>query len=169
MKIIKKTIKIMLMLIAMVSFSQCSSSKKTQNSAPFEIGEAYYQKWIAGVKGGGSGINIFIPIISNPNNVMLDSVYFRGKQSKIETVNKTLFIGRFKTATNTKKDIVMSSEPYAEYGNKAPSFTKKSPFKLNDDECVVSYIINNKVKYLKISNNFKKEHKIYQSAPPKKQ
>ncbi len=169
MKAIKNILKALLILLAMVSFSKCSTTKKLQNTAPFEIGEVYYQYWTAGVKGEGSGFNLFIPIESTPKNIILDSAYFRGEQSKLESMDQTLFVGRFKTDTNQKKDIIMSSDPYAEYGNKIPELSKKFPFKLNDRECIVSYKQGSTLKYYKISNIIKKESKRNLDTKPNEQ
>ena len=169
MKLLKSILFLTFMLFIMATFSQCGVTKKLETNAPLTLGDVYYQQWIAGVQGGGSGINIFTPIISNPNNIMLDSVYFQGKQAKLEFRNNNVFIGRFKSDINKKKDIVMSSDPYAEYGNKVPEIPKKPAFKLLEDECVVSYKIANKVKYFKIENINKKDVLKFMSAPPKKQ
>ncbi len=150
-----------LMLFIIVSFSQCASTLKLQDNLPLEIDEVYYQTWVAGVKGGGSGINVFIPIESNSNDIVLDSMYFRGKSTKIEYVNDALAVGRFKTEANQKQDIIMSNEPYAEYANKVPELPEKIPFELKDDECVVSYLEKNKIKYFKIEGIVKKESTRY--------
>lgn len=152
----------------MVSFSNCASTQQLEKLEPLTIGDVYYQNWVAGVKGGGSGFNIFIPISDNANNIMLDSVYFKGKKAKLEFNNNTVFIGRFKTTANKKQDIIMSNEPYAEYGNKVPELPQKTPFELNDTECVVSYLEGNKTKYFKIEGIVRKESKLYQKAPSKK-
>ena len=50
-------------------------------------------------------------------------------------------MGNFKDIQ--KKDIIMSGNPEDEYGNEAPQLPKKMPFKLNDNECGVSYKENN--------------------------
>lgn len=150
------------MLFIIVSFSQCASTLKLQDNLPIEIDEVYYQTWVAGVKGGGSGINVFIPMESNSNTILLDSMYFRGKSTKIEYANDTLAIGRFKTKANQKQDIIMSNEPYAEYANKVPEIPEKIPFELKDDECIVSYLEKNKTKYFKIKGIVKKESTPYQ-------
>ena len=103
MKFIKTIFKLLLLFIVMFSFSRCSSTKKLQNSIPFEIGEAYCQYSVSGVKGEGSGVNLVIHIVSNPNSIILDSVYFRGQQSKIKTINNTIFAAHFQSDTNQKK------------------------------------------------------------------
>ena len=80
---------------------------------------------------------------------------------KIEYVNDALAVGRFKTEANQKQDIIMSNEPYAEYANKVPELPEKIPFELKDDECVVSYLEKNKIKYFKIEGIVKKESTRY--------
>lgn len=154
----------------MTSFSQCSSAQKLQKEAPVVIGEAYFQKWVAGIKGGGSGINLFISTEdSSLENIELDSIYFRGKSSKLEFKpnNPSLFVGRFSTGRNQKKDIIMSDKPNAEYGNELPKIKSKFPFELKENECVVSYKEGNKTKYFKIINVVEKQPQYYPSAPPK--
>lgn len=129
------------------------------------LGKVYYQSWIAGVKGGGSGINIFIPISNS--TVVMDSVYFRGQVSKLTTKpeDSTLFIGRFNTVFNQKEDIIMSSDSKEEYGNKLPRKAVEIPFILKDDEAVISYKEGNKVKYFKIGNIVEKNLKHYPMSP----
>ncbi|MCF7566805.1 hypothetical protein L3X37_00290 [Sabulilitoribacter arenilitoris] len=156
MKPLKNISFILLLLVIMSSFLHCSSTKKLQSEIPFEIGDVYYQDWVTGEKGGGSGVNLFIPIILNPNNIILDSIYFRGEQSKLEMTNKTLYVGRFQDDSNEKEDIIMSNEPFAEYGNKVPEFPKKIPFKLKANACVISYKQGIKIKYFKIEGLTKK-------------
>jgi len=161
MKFLKNIWSLSLLSLSVISFSQCSSTKKLQNSTPFEIGNAYYQNWFSGVKGGGSGTNLYIPIISNPNNIMLDSAYFRGNQVKLEFKNDTIFIGHLKKSTNKKPDIIMSSEPFAEYGNQVPELHKRIHFELKEGECVISYNFKNKTRYFKINKVIEKEPKHY--------
>lgn len=169
MKLLKKLTFLFLMLFIMSSFSQCKSIQTLQDERPLEIGEVYYQHWVAGVKGGGSGVNLFIPIESNKNDIVLDSVYFKGKQVKLEFKNNTMYVGRFASKVNQKKGIIMSSDPLAEYGNPVPEIPKKIPFKLEDSECVISYKKGSKTLYFKISNIIKKESENYPTAPPNRQ
>ncbi|GAA4802681.1 hypothetical protein [Litoribaculum gwangyangense] len=141
----------MISLITM-SFSQCKHKSKLETQAPLELGEVYYKKWVVEPRGGGSGINLFITIKSNINKIVLDSVYFMDKTTKLVYIKDTLVMGRFKTSTNQPIDIVMSNEPYGEYGNKLPTIIPKLPFALHPNECIVSYKTDKKTKYFKISN-----------------
>lgn len=153
-------------------FSSCTSAQKLQTESPINNAEVYFQKWVAGVKDGGSGIDLFIPLLNKlPKNVELDSVYFRGKSARLEKVEaeNILYVGRFKTSFNQKPDIVMSSDPNEEYGNQLPILEKKSPFELKDSECVVSYKDGNGTKYFKIENIIEKQPQYFPSAPNKQE
>ncbi|MDO5972551.1 hypothetical protein [Flavivirga jejuensis] len=148
----------------LIGYTQCASTQKLENKLPLEIGDVYYQHWVAGVKGGGSGYNLFIPIQSNPKSIVLDSLYFKGQQVKLELKRTSVFVGRFISEANQKQDIIMSRDPLEEYGNSVPEPSKKTAFKLNDTECVVSYKKGDKTLYYKISNITKKTSTKYPST-----
>ncbi|NCO63554.1 MAG: hypothetical protein GW839_07670 [Flavobacteriales bacterium] len=169
MKVIKRIYYFISLVFMVLLVSKCSSAQELQANIPLEIGEVYYQHWIAGVKGGGSGVNVFINIISNKKNIELDSVYFQGKVAKLEMDNNSLFIGRFKTNANQKNDLIMSSNPKEEYGNKVQLPSEKSPFKITNNQCVISYKEGSKIKYFKIDNMAKKQLQAYPSAPRNKE
>ena len=173
-----KTLAILLLsVVVLTSFTRCSSLKKTNtidsnkdilkldNKASFALSQTYYQNWVAGVKGGGSGIHMYITVESNKNNVVFDSAYFRGYQAKLE-LSKMGYIASFKTAANNKKDIIMSNKLNAEYGNQV--YEKQDfPFDIKEDQCVISYIENNTKKYLLVENLIEKRRVLYPSAPQK--
>ena len=166
-----------LSVIVLTSFTQCSSSKNTsdlnknpesielEDRASFILDTVYIQSWMAGVRGGGSGIHMYITLESNKNNVMLDSVYFRGLQAKVE-LSKISYIASFKTSANQKDDIIMSNNKNDEYGNLPPE-EQNFPFQLKENECVLSYIENNTTKYLLVKNVQEKPQLEYPSAPPR--
>lgn len=163
---------IILFSIVLTGFTNCSSAQKLEKDAPFKIGEVYFQSWVAGVEGGGAGTNIFIPIEDNLiKTVQLDSVYFRGKASILEFKPNypSLYIGRFLSSSNLNKDLIMSDEPYKEYGNKLPKPIQSIPFELKPNECVLTFLQNGKTYYYKIENIVEKRAVQYPSAPPQKQ
>ena len=166
MNILRRISFFTIMLLIMVSVSQCSSAQKLQNEAPSKFGLVYFQTWVAGVSGGGSGLNLFIPVMDG--SVRLDSVYFRGSVSKLEVKpsNPTLHIGRFDTGFNQAKDIIMHSDSNEEHTNKLSKPARMIPFELKDNECVVSYTKEGKVFYYKIPNVIQKPADNYPSAPP---
>ncbi|NNK82903.1 MAG: hypothetical protein HKO92_07255 [Flavobacteriaceae bacterium] len=166
MKVIEK---LLLLVLIMISFSNCSSSYILQTESPIQLGKVYCQSWVAGVQGGGSGLNLYIPVKEKwQSNISLDSVYFRGRVTKLEqkSGDYLIFVGRFLSDTNSKNDVIMSKEPYAEYGNKLPKKVTKIPFDLENSECVVSYKEGKATKYFKIKQITQKELLAYPSAPP---
>ncbi|NMH89284.1 hypothetical protein [Flavivirga algicola] len=169
MNTLKNIKNILLFLLIAVGFSQCASTQKLEDKLPLEIGDVYARHWVSGVRGGGSGYNLFIPVKSNPDKIVLDSLYFNGKRAKLELKNASLFVGRFKSKVNQRHDIIMSSDSLAEYGNRVPEVAKKMPFELNDTECVVSYQKGNKTLYYKISNIVRKASEKHPNIPQNRQ
>ena len=142
-------------VLASLFFVQCSSAQKLEQDAPFKTSKAYYQKWIAGRQGGGSGINVFIPVTTPLVSVKLDSLYFRGQKVilQLEPSNGSLFTGRIITENNQRDGFKAS--------------TTEMPFELNDNQAVISYIENGITKYFKIDNIVEKQMQQYPSAPPR--
>ncbi|MFD2517407.1 hypothetical protein [Salinimicrobium flavum] len=157
MKIFLKTIPALLVLF---SFSNCANGKKLQEEPPLAIKEAYYTSWVGGVKGAGSGINLYIPAEEDAE-ISLDSVYFRGRKAVLEKdpAEPGLYVATFKIRSDEGKaaDIIMHRDPKKEYGNKPPVILEKIPFELEQDEAVVRYTRNGKEKYFRITGIKKKE------------
>ena len=61
----------------------------------------------------------------------------------------------------------MSNKPNAEYGNELPIKRETIPFKLNHDECVISYKENKVVKYFKVQDLTERQMEQFSSASPK--
>lgn len=144
-------------------FSQCGNTKnltyKLQEKTTFKISEPIYQSWVAGIAGGGSGINV---MFKSPNldskNIEIDSVFFRGQIAKVEK-KPTAYVARFRTNVNQRPDLIMHGETDAEYGNKAPIKETKFPFELEEDEAVISYREKEIQKYFKVKLSMKEpEH-----------
>ncbi len=154
------------------SFSQCASAKKTMEiTKTIELSkksssEVYYQSWVAGVRGGGSGTDLYISK-SSVGNKELITAYFMKKIVAFDTLTKgsKMFIARFKGEANKIFDIEMNADAVNEYGNKVLAEKTDFPFNLKPNEAVVSYLENKKIKYLKLTNISKKESLAYPSAP----
>ena len=164
-----KVITALILGVVFLSMLNCKTPKESafdlQSTAPLEISAPYYNSWVAGIEGGGSGINVFLPLKEN-GEIVIDSLHFRGQKVAAETRDK-LIIGRFKGVSNQKKDIIMSANPKDEYNNKLELKKELSPFKLPQNACVISYKINGKRLYYKVSNLKKGESFAYPSVPPK--
>lgn len=163
-----KTLKTILLLLTvpllLLSFSNCGGAQ-TSNSevdferTPFKITDAYFQNWVAGVRGGGSGTNIYITVSKVPEDVSIEKIYFRNRISEAKNTpqNPDLYIGYI--VNTNKKDIIMDSDPMKEAAN-TPSGS--FPFQLENDEAVVSFMEKGKLNYSKI---FKLEEKELLAYP----
>lgn len=155
-----------------LSFSQCTSAKKTMEIKKTiklsnkSNSEVYYQNWMAGVRGAGSGTDLYISK-SAVDNKQLITAYFMNRVVDFDVTTKesSMYIARFKGAANQIFDTNMEAEAINEYGNKAPVEKTQFPFKLVANEAVVSYLENKKIMYLKLTNISKKESLAYPSAP----
>lgn len=152
MKLIKKSIYTLFVTFAILSTLQCSSSKyKLQETSTFQFDKVYFQEWYAGIKVGGTGINMYFPNLNDANIVRMDSVYFRNLKGK-------LVRGRAMYSAILKNRSPYDTTPIN------PSV--KPPFKLSANECVVSYIENGETKYFKLKNLKEREGIYYEDGPP---
>ena len=151
-------------------FSQCNSQKIVMvETPPFTLGEVMSEAWTAGVEGGGSGINLFVPFETGKETI-IDSLYFMGQAVKPERVQRDsylVYIGRFKGPVK-KEDMILHEDPKKESGNKPPQLRRKLPFELKDSEAVISFTDAGKISYYKIENIKESVPIQYPQAPPKK-
>ncbi|OUR98080.1 hypothetical protein A9Q86_13545 [Flavobacteriales bacterium 33_180_T64] len=160
-------------IVSSLLFMQCSSAQKFQKKAPVDLDNGYCQRWVSGVQGGGSGLNLFLPTtVSTYDHIRLDSVYFRGKVVKLEVVESNgamTYIGRFKTEFNMPNNVILSSDMKAESKNTLSMQEPVIPFELKDNECVISYKKGLRTQYYKIDNIEERSPLNYPSAAPNKQ
>ena len=148
---------LILSVIAMTfSLSGCSSQKKFVKTPPFEVGQATCQTWTGGRPESGSGIKLEIPISNLPKEGdALQQAYFRGKMADIKLKdgeNGKIATANFMNNRLGKPDIIMHSDPKQEVGNQPPKPEVEFPFELSPNECVVSYLDGDTVKYVKIED-----------------
>lgn len=153
----------------LLNFSACGGAKSEGSkyqivkNPPFSYGDVYYQDWVAGIPGGGSGTNVHITFESFSEEVVIKEIFFRNmiETAQISPQIKDRYIGYFKN--EVKKDIIMDSDPMKEAQNTPPTIF---PFDLEADEAVVSYLHNDSVKYAKITNMRMEEMLAYPSSKP---
>jgi hypothetical protein len=144
-----------------VGFSQCSTMKisETIQLDKEQAANAYYQHWIAGVRGGGSGTNVFIheSILEGKD---VDSIYFQNKVAKLELPKapNRFYTAYFKRDVNQRETRGL---PHDDHQKLESGF----PFKLENNEAVISFFTASKTKYFKLTNIVKKESLDYPSAP----
>lgn len=144
-------------LVVLFSFSNCANGKQLQEEPPKAVKEAYYTTWTGGVRGAGSGYNLFIPVAAD-SEIALDTVYFRGRKAVLEKEpsEANLYVARFKNP-GVDKDFVMHKDPKMEYGNQVPAVIEKIPFELAEGEAVVRYTRDGVEKFFRIKNIQKKD------------
>lgn len=155
----RKNLKFLFALLSLplllFSFSNCGGANTANNmkefvqNPPFKIAEAYYQKWVAGVEDGGSGVNIHINFSEMDPNVVIQNIYFKNQvlEAKGNVNDPMQFVGYLKN--EAKSGVIMDSNPMKEAQN-TPS--KKSQFELQDNEAVVEYLFAGKKNFYKISS-----------------
>ena len=151
MKFFKNISLMALVLSVLIVLIQCTSIPKLEKEAPTTFKAVYYQDWNAGIKEGGSGTNVYFEL--NDSSIVLDSIFFRSKVTELQRMpnSNLVYIGRFKFQ---KEDILNGvNEP------------TNWPFKIDDNDCIVSYSEDNKVHYFKISNIKGREPINYPGSP----
>jgi len=146
-------------LLFVFGFFACSSFKeKAFNSNLPEIQEVYYQKWVAGVQGGGSGINFHV-VFNKPllDEYELEKVWYDTHEEGFEKLSDTEYIARIKTRKN---DFILDENYQNEYSNKAPNFRMRTGeanliFKFMDKE------------FIQNIKNIKERQKIAYPSMPK--
>lgn len=123
-----------------------------QNNVPFQLNEINFQEWFAGIKVGGTGFNIFLSNITNDDNVVLKTVYFRNLSGQ-------LVKGKGKYSATLK-----NSSPH--YTWQYPEKPADYPFDLAPNECVISYKENGELKYIKVAALIEKAGTYYENGPP---
>lgn len=130
----------------------CQTSKPILfvSKPPIPIELPYYQSWVSGIQGGGSGIDVFLPV-KNLEGITPDSLFFRGQGTKA-TYNNQYIVGHFRTSHNQSEDVILSHELLAETNNKLLPVENSVLFELDEKACVLSYFHQNRRYFYKISN-----------------
>ena len=149
-----KAMKFFLVGIILTSFFQCGSLK-FENNPPFKILTATYQNDYEVSKIFGETV-VKISYTST-KEILFDSIYFNNKIAKLEVESSNsnkLIIGILKNS-NFNNGFVLDKNPIKELHNPLPNF-QNFPFKLKKNEAIISYKVDEKIKYFRISD-LKKE------------
>jgi hypothetical protein len=143
-------------ILFLILVTSCSSQDKVIKESAIV---ASYQGWVAGVRGGGSGINFYIDLKSElPANIELKKVIFRGYEVPFEKQDNLHFQAMIKTPGNQQKFD----------GDDSQIFTSpKNALTLADNEAILVFSKNGKEYQQKITNVVEKPALEYPSARPK--
>lgn len=161
----QKSIFICIFLFSLISCKSTKSdapyslSKKT----PFTISFGSFQEWIAGVQGGGSGVNLVVHFEEVSDGVVFKELYFRKQISEVIQPIPKRIEAAFKGEINQRQDVVMDESSIKEAVNTPPF---KFPFELLRDEAVLKYSYKGKTNYTKIGPMIEETTIAYPSAPP---
>lgn len=140
---------------------QCTASEIAfQEESSLNPHNSYYQEWYAGIKVGGSGINIIFPNLNGEKSVVLDSVYFRRMKGKL-VEGRSMYSSILKRPSKYYKDVSVYYKDDKTL-NKQVDF----PFNLKQDECVISYFEDGKKKFLKVESIKERKGLYYKDGPP---
>lgn len=127
-------------IITSLLFTNCGGTKNLQEVPPADLGQAYFIP-------KENKLTFYLPVNAVQTEfVNLDSVYFRSRKAPLNLVEGN-YIAEFKTG---KEDMIMSSDPKEEYGNKLPVKLEKLPFDLEDDEAILVFTKDGQVNYFKL-------------------
>ena len=120
---------------------------------------ASYETWVAGVRGGGCGINLYLELKSElPSNVELKKVIFRGYEVPFEKQDNLHFQAMIKTSGNQQKFDGDDSQIYT---------SPKNALTLSENEAILILLKNGKEIRQTIKEVKEKPMLLYPSAKPK--
>ena len=160
----KNTHIILMLFIVLLLGCKSTRSIHFQYEIPFQIESSYYQPWSSGVHVGGSGIDVILPI-KNLNAIAPDSIHFQGQRTKA-VVYQNIIVGHINTINNKRQDIILSNEPLAELNNQLLQLKDSSPFEIENNACILSYLMKGKRYYYKIENLERRLTISYPLFPP---
>lgn len=120
---------------------------------------ASYETWIAGVRGGGSGINFYVDLKTElSEEIELKKVIFRGYEVPFEKQDALHFIARIKTEGNQQKFDGDDSQIYT---------SPKNALTLSENEAILIFLKNGKEIRQNIKEVKEKPMLLYPSTKPK--
>lgn len=156
MKKLKKATYALIFAVIFTSTFQCASHKEIattfEEEAPFKVKPVSFQEWYAGIKVGGTGINVFIPITNIKENIVFNNVYFRNLKGQL--------------VKEQGKYVAVLKNPSRNYTFIKADKPADYPFTLADDECVLSYTENGKLKYYKMISLNEVAGTYYENGAP---
>lgn len=130
-------------LLVFSMFTGCGSNKNLQEKAPADLQQVYYTK-------DETSLKLFIPVSAiQTERVSLNSVYFQDRKADLEmdATRSGLYVATFPMG---KQDLIMSSDPREEYGNKVRAIPEKAPVDIKDDEAILVFTEKGDIKFYKI-------------------
>ena len=149
-------IQYILILFVSATLISCNS---TETIAQENNLSASYETWVAGVRGGGSGVNFYVNLKTElSEEIELKKVIFRGYEVPFEKQNALHFIARIKTEGNQQKSDGDESQIYT---------SPKNALTLAENEAILIFLKNGKEIRQTIKEVKERPMLLYPSAKPK--
>ena len=143
-------------ILFLILVTSCSSQDKVIKESAIV---ASYQGWVAGVRGGGSGINFYIDLKSElPANIELKKLIFRGYEVPFEKQDNLHFQAMIKTPGNQEKIEGDDTQIYT---------SPKNALTLAENEAILIFLKNGKEIRQTIKEVKEKPMLLYPSTKPK--
>lgn len=142
--------------------SQNRKENKITQEENIPLEEIYYQKWVAGIQGGGAGITVYL----NLKKPLDKAITFTKLQLKvyetttIEKIDDLHYVARINTHTN---DLKLEEDPKKEYGNEIPP---KSDVNLKEGQVKIFFTKSGKSVFQLVEGVKEKEMLAYPSMRP---
>ncbi len=135
-------------LVLLATHTQCATSQKMDTTPPIRIDKAYFEKWTDA--DNEAGFTVYIPADATAK-LTLDFAYFKGKKiTLILDTDTSVYKGRY-IYPKRDNDLIMSDDPKKEFKNTVTGI-ERIPFRLKDNECVVTYTKDDAQGHFKIDN-----------------
>ena len=140
----------------LILVTSCSSQDKIIKESTIL---ASYETWVAGVRGGGSGINFYVDLKTElSEEIELKKVIFRGYEVPFDKQDNLHLQAMIKTPGNQQKFEGDDSQIYT---------SPKNALTLADNEAILIFTKDGKEYQQKITNVIEKPSLEYPSAKPK--
>ena len=144
------------LILFLILGTSCSIQKKIIQKSMIS---AAYETWVAGVRGGGSGINFYVDLKTElSSNVELKKVIFRGYEAPFEKQDDLHFQAMIKTSGNQQKFDGDESQIYT---------SPKNALTLAENEAILIFLKNGKEIRQTIKEVKEKPMLLYPSTKPK--
>lgn len=148
-----------LFFLTLLSAQNCAN--QLQEKFPVPIAEAYYQRWVAGVRGGGSGTNVYIRFEKTlPQEIVVTQLYFSNSVAKANKLSDSEYNFNFVGTANFDRGNELPSDAPTKTTSTAP------PFTIEANEAILEYTQKGQKKYFKMTSINEKEMLAYPSARP---
>jgi hypothetical protein len=104
MMIVSKLITFFLSIVLLSCGSSKTDIQKLEDQT--QIKEVYSQAWVAGVRGGGAGIDVYVNL-NTPfeQDLVLEKIQFKTYEAPFEKTNELSYVARIDTGQNKLKTI----------------------------------------------------------------